>query len=112
MSLRFFKARTLIFTEAGLAAISRNSPGLKGFGTPFCSGLAGTIFPLDLHEAGNGEDAGALGAQILLDLIGQSVNHLGYVILVQSRGLGDILQNLGLAGSFWGSFCHWELALP
>ncbi len=44
ISLRFFKARTLILVVAGFAAMSINSPGLNGFGTPFLAFRAGTLF--------------------------------------------------------------------
>ena len=43
MSFRLFKGRTLILVLAGLAAMSRTSPGLKGLGTFFRAGLAGTF---------------------------------------------------------------------
>ena len=44
MSFRPLSARTLTFVVAGLAAISINSPGLNGFGTPFLALRAGTRF--------------------------------------------------------------------
>ncbi len=44
MSFRCFNGRTLTLLEAGRAAISINSPGLNGLGTPRCAFLAGTLF--------------------------------------------------------------------
>ena len=63
MSLRFFKARTLIFTEAGLAGDVPQFAGLEGIRHALLFRLGGDDLPLDLHEAGNGEDTGALGAE-------------------------------------------------
>ena len=66
MSLRFFKARTLIFVLAGLAATSINSPGLKGLGTPLRAGRAGTFFFSILIRPGIEKAPGPRAARLLL----------------------------------------------
>ena len=104
ISFNCFRARTVIFVEAGLAGTSINSPGLNGLGTPVRAGLAGTCFRSILTSPGIVNEPGP-SRLVPISSLGRVEDGahlpLGQLRLFPNRG-EDFRLRRGLLGSVWG----------
>ena len=108
-SFSVFSARTLTLLEAGLAGMSRTSPGLKGFGTFFWAGLAGTFFFSIFTSPGMVIAPGPLLLRLFWISAARASRTAVTSFFDNSVAVGDVGHQFGLGEGFLGggsSFCH------